>query len=134
MALGSLFWRDWVWKAPVVEVDFRGPAEPFAGSVSSEFAGCGPTPLSTSTERAHCVAVVKSLDSIAGIAAPSERARAAHDRLLTVEADRTRLLEIRREAVAQLRRDGWTWRQVAELLGVHRNRAAHLLDGLPRDD
>lgn len=80
------------------------------------------------------MSVTQSFESIARIAAPSERARKAHQRLLAVEADRGRLLVIRREAVAQLRRDGWTWRQVADLLGVHRNRAAHLLDGLPHRD
>lgn len=74
-------------------------------------------------------AVAQSLNVIAGIPSASERASAAHQRLLSVEAHRTRLLEIRRDAVAELRREGWSWQQVADLLGIHRNRAAHLLDG-----
>ena len=79
-------------------------------------------------------AVAKSLDVIAEIPTASERASAAHEQLLKVEADRTRLLEIRRDAVVELRREGWSWQQVADLLGIHRNRAAHLLDGLPAKD
>lgn len=34
----------------------------------------------------------------------------------------------RAEAVERLREAGWSWRQIGELLGIHRNRAAHLLD------
>ena len=66
--------------------------------------------------------------AIEGIDDPARRAQTANSLLGELEAERTQLLGIRRAAVAQLRASGWSWQSVSSLLGIHRNRAAHLLD------
>lgn len=68
------------------------------------------------------------LERIAAVQDASQRAKSAHDALRAVDAERTALIAIRRSAVADLRRHGWSWAGIAALLGIHRNRAAHLLD------
>lgn len=70
----------------------------------------------------------RSLSTIGRIADPSRRAVAAHHALRALDDDRYSLVKIRRDAVAELRADGWSWAEVASLLNIHRNRAAHLLD------
>ncbi|MDA8312566.1 MAG: hypothetical protein M0Z46_18555 [Actinomycetota bacterium] len=70
------------------------------------------------------------LSSIAMIEDAAARAKAAHDVLRALETSRSEVVRLRRDAVSELRAQGWTWRAVATLLGIHRNRAAHLLDGL----
>jgi hypothetical protein len=72
--------------------------------------------------------VVVNVRNIAGIAAPDRRAKAAHVALQETESRRSQLVTIRRSAVRELRDAGWTWQAIATLLGIHRNRAAHLLD------
>jgi len=69
------------------------------------------------------------LVAIAAITDHARRARAAHDALRVIELDHSTARAIRQEAVRELRRQRWTWTAIASLLGVHRNRAAHLLDG-----
>ena len=66
--------------------------------------------------------------SIAAIADAPGRARAAHDALQSLDARRADVLRLRYDAVRELREEGWTWSSIAALLGIHRNRAAHLLD------
>lgn len=66
--------------------------------------------------------------AVAAIRDPAARARAAHDTLQLLGDEQSAARRIRRDAVRQLRDQGWTWTKVADLLGIHRNRAAHLLD------
>lgn len=59
---------------------------------------------------------------------PEARALAAHVPLEALELAVVLLSAERKLAVAELRRAGWSWQEIADLLGIHRNRAAHLLD------
>lgn len=63
-------------------------------------------------------------------AASTAEARAvlAHAPLETLGSAIEVLSAERSAAVAELRAAGWTWQQIGDLLGLHRNRAAHLLD------
>jgi predicted XRE-type DNA-binding protein len=70
----------------------------------------------------------RSARSIGAISDPARRASESHKALRAVDHERSLLLAIRGDAVQHLRSDGWSWQQVATLLGIHRNRAAHLLD------
>jgi hypothetical protein len=72
--------------------------------------------------------VVIDINQIAALADAAERARASHEALRALDLQRGELVAIRRGAVRELRQAGWSWQAVALLLGVHRNRAAHLLD------
>lgn len=57
-----------------------------------------------------------------------DRAQLAHRPLVELATLIQALSAERAEAVAELREQGWSWRQIGDLLGIHRNRAAHLLD------
>lgn len=59
---------------------------------------------------------------------PAERARLAHAPMADLAQTQVALSALRAAAVLELRNDGWSWREVGALLGIHRNRAAHLLD------
>jgi hypothetical protein len=70
--------------------------------------------------------------SIGSIREPALRAKAAHQALSETEVRRAELISIRKAAIAELRADGWSWQDVATLLGLHRNRAAQLIRGHDR--
>lgn len=72
--------------------------------------------------------MVRDASAIGVIADPASRAKAAHGALREVDRERSLLIDIRRLAVGELRVGGWSWQAIASLLGIHRNRAAHLLD------
>lgn len=98
------------------------PGSPILGP-SSLVIGTGPP-------HHHSMAghVRPDFERIAEAGDASQRAKSAHDALRAVDAERATLIELRRVAVADLRRQGWSWTGIAALLGIHRNRAAHLLD------
>lgn len=73
--------------------------------------------------------MARTLAAISAVKDPARRAQAAHHALRELDEKRLELVTLRRAAVAELRAAGWTWQEVAGLLGIHRNRAAHLLDG-----
>jgi len=77
--------------------------------------------------RAEPCDVAHNPASIRSIREPASRAKAAHQALSETETRRSELITIRRDAIAELRTAGWSWQDVALLLGLHRNRAAHLL-------
>lgn len=67
-------------------------------------------------------------DDIAAISDPVQRAIAAQEALDDAVDLVAQLSEIRRDAVRELRAQGLTWQEVADLLGIARTRASHLLD------
>lgn len=66
------------------------------------------------------------LDQVRTTEPAEARALAAHDLLGRLQLAVEEVADLRGQAVASLRGEGWSHQQVADLLGVHRNRAAHI--------
>lgn len=69
------------------------------------------------------------VDSVRSISDPAERAKRAQDLQREAIEARKQLAAIRTEAVQELRAAGWSHASVAELLGIHRNRAQGIAEG-----
>ena len=71
-------------------------------------------------------AITEDVDRVAAIADPVARARAAGELLAEHQSAVTRLAQIRRKAIAELRAQGFSYAQVGQSLGVTRGRIAQL--------
>ena len=69
------------------------------------------------------------IERVATIGDPADRARVATELLATHQDAVTRLAQIRRRAIAELRSSGLSYAQVADALGVSRGRIAQLRAG-----
>lgn len=69
------------------------------------------------------------LDAVQAIADPAERAREIGRRLVEIRDWQQIMREMRRAAVLELRADRYTYAQIAEMLGLHRNRVQQIAEG-----
>lgn len=69
------------------------------------------------------------IDRIEAIADPAERAREIARVLKELPAAAANLKSMRQRAVQELRATGLGYREIGEMLGVHRNRAQQIGEG-----
>jgi hypothetical protein len=73
--------------------------------------------------------LVADLDRVRAIADPAERAKELTRVVRQLPEIGAAIREARRQAVQELRQAGWSHQMVADLLGVHRNRAQQIAEG-----
>ncbi|NED97938.1 helix-turn-helix domain-containing protein [Phytoactinopolyspora alkaliphila] len=74
------------------------------------------------------------LDRLRAIADPAERALAAGEVLNEMPNLAEELRKLRQAAVLELRDAGWSYAQIAERLGLHRNRVQQIAQGFTSKD
>ena len=73
--------------------------------------------------------IAAALAAIGTITDPAERAQAATDALHALKDGNAALASVRRAAVEELHRQGWSYRRIGQALGINHARVGQILSG-----